>query len=132
MSLPDEWLETSAPGKLPVWKVVSGRTFQRRYQLQNGFPLAGTDLTGCTVAASISDRQGNTLVITKATIIAPLTGWIKVTITPTETGSIQFPTDHAPKSNCEIIGRADIVITDGSNLVSIGMADVELVRGEAA
>ena len=132
MTLPDAWLETSAPGKLPVWTVVSGRTFQRRYQVQHGTPLAATDLTGCTVDASISDRQGNTLAIMTATITTPLTGWIKVTLTPTETEAVPFPTDHPPKSNREIVGRADIVITDGTNRISIGMADVELVRGEAA
>lgn len=132
MSLPDAWLETSSPGKLPVWTVVSGRTFQRRYQIQAGTPLAATDLTGCSVDASIADRQGNTLAVLAATITTPATGWIKVSLTPTDTEGIQFPADHAPKSNREIIGRADIVINDGVQRVSIGLADVELVRGEAA
>lgn len=133
MSLPDAWLETSSPGKLPTWSVVSGRTFQRRYQVQAGTPLAAVPLTGCTVSAEICDRTGATIIVMTATITDAANGWIKVSLTPTETEGISFPDDHPPKSNKEIIGRSDIVITDSAGArISVGMADVELIRGESA
>lgn len=132
MTLPTAWLETTAPAKLPIWSVVSGRTFQRSLQIQSGAPLVPVDLTDCTAQAVISDRTGTLIIAMTATITDDINGWVQVRLTPTQTEAMGFPADHPPGSNRAIIGRADVVITDASNdKVSVGQCDVELIRGEA-
>ena len=133
MALPDAWLEIESPGAFPAWTVVSGRTFQRRYQVQAGAPLVAVPLTGCTVSAEIADRFGSTIVVMTAAVTDAANGWVRVRLTPAETGGMSFSADQPIKANRGIIGRADVVVTDSNgDRVSIGMADVELLRGESA
>lgn len=133
MALPDAWLETTRPAPLPEWVIVSGRTFQRRFQVQAGTPLQAVSLAGCSVECEINDRRGGKIIILDADVTDAPNGWIRVRLTPAQTAGIPFQGDRPPETATQVIGRGDVVITDGNgDRVSVGIADVRLQRGESA
>lgn len=129
VALPDAWLESERPAQIGRWRIVTGRTFQRRVQMQAGSPLSAVPLTDCTVSCALNDKTGTLVAYLDADITDAANGWIRVRMEPDTTAAIVWPSDDTRN----LVGgyRLDIVVTDtNGDRVSVVSAEIEIMRGE--